>query len=334
MVAIDQKHKSEIRTAFLDLHFGMFIHFGLYSQGKLHEWHMFRKLQSLKSYKSQFLGSFDPDPAGMEQWVKTAKAMGAKYLVCTSKHHDGFCLWDSKVPHLFDPEYHIRNTPFYQKHKRGVLDYLFDAGKKHGIKIGLYYSAVDWSWEKKPLFRFPLFFPKTEARLNEYNTYYQAQLVELGKKYSELLCFWFDGYHFRPGFSEKLRQNDTYELLSTNFPNTLIVSNTGRVDKVTSSGKTDLLLFETADHSGQLSPAPWPRSDPEQLPGEVCLTLNRHWGYNAVDKDYKSPEGIANLVKANIERKSNTLLNFGPQPNGFIADEQVAIAEEIGRKLQ
>ena len=144
-------NKTNLQNEFLKLKFGMFVHFGLYSLGEKHEWHLMRHLMSIKNYTKAFLTKFDPDPTGMEQWVKTAKLMGAKYLVCTSKHHDGFCLWPSEIERKIFPDYTIQNTPFYQKHKKGVLDFLIEAGKKHGIRIGLYHSAVDWSWSKKPL---------------------------------------------------------------------------------------------------------------------------------------------------------------------------------------
>lgn len=325
--------KQTLQQNFLQLQFGMFIHFGLYSLSGEHEWFMYRKMVSIPKYLKSYLTAFNPDPAGMEQWVTTAKAMGAKYIICTSKHHDGFCLWPSNIPRQIYPEYIIQNTAFYQKHHRGVLDFLYDACKKHQIKLGLYHSAVDWSWSKKPWLKPHPFYNPDPVIHQKYMAYYEAQLLELGKRYPDLLCFWFDGNHFRPGFPEIFEQNRIHEVLTHHFPSTLVVSNTGYTEPLRITGKTDLIILETADHSGKLTEALWPRSDPDQLAAEVCLTLNKHWGYNRKDKSYKEPEKIAQLVLANIERRSNTLLNFGPAPNGFILDEQVAIAKKIGEIL-
>ena len=133
----------QAQEEFQDLRFGMFIHFGIYSLGEKEEWHMFTHRMSHEEYKQEFMARFDPDPAGIEQWVTTAKDMGAKYIVATSKHHDGFCLWNTKILHGLYPEYHIRNTEFWKKNEKSVIDYLFEAGRKHGIKIGLYYSTID-----------------------------------------------------------------------------------------------------------------------------------------------------------------------------------------------
>jgi alpha-L-fucosidase len=326
--------RKTLRESFLNLKFGMFVHFGLYSLGEEHEWHMCKHRMSLKAYKAAFLRRFDPDPAGMDQWVRTAKEMGATYVTCTSKHHDGFCLWDSAVPRAVDPDYTIRSTPFYEKHGKGVLDYLFEAGKKHGIRIGLYHSSIDWSWTRKPLFGPQPHINKPGPTHEAYMSYYTKQLVELGERYPDLLYFWFDGNHFRPDFPVQLRQDGVHDMLVQQFKGSLVVSNTGfTTAPVRVTGKTDLIIMENADHSNEAPGAIWPRDDPEQLPGEFCLTFNNHWGYNAADKNFKDPRMIAALVERNAARRSNTLLNFGPAPGGFIPDEQVTLAREIGALL-
>jgi len=313
----------------------MFIHFGLYSLGESHEWHFCRKLLlSMKKYKKKFLTKFNPDPKGIEQWVKTAKKMGAKYLVCTSKHHDGFCLWDTKVPHPTQPDYHIRNTPFWKNNKKDVLEYLFEAGKKHGIKIGLYYSTIDWSWSKRKLFRRPNFIPKNSERLKQYNHYYLSQLHELQERFPENLLFWFDGYQFKSDYPEKIRQKEVYQELTEEYPGLIVASNTGKTTWSSDLGPTDVLLLENPNHQRKIARTPEKSADSSQkIVAELCLTLNRHWGYNKKDKDYKEAKFLAKTVRKNDQAHTNTLLNFGPHWNGYILDEQVKIAEEIGRML-
>jgi alpha-L-fucosidase len=331
---MDLVAKDLIRQAFRKLRFGMFIHFGLYSMGELFEWHLRRKKMNIKTYSTQFIHRFDPDPAGIEQWVKTAKLMGAKYLCCTSKHHDGFCLWNTKIPHEINPEYHIRNTPFFQKHQKSVLDYLFEAGKKYGIRIGLYYSVVDWSWSKKPFLKPHPHLNPDSAIHKRYVAYYLAQLHELKSLYPEVLNFWFDGYQFDKTFPSLLEQDQIYDELSSSYPDLLVVSNSGVTDRLNITGKTDVLILENADHDNRINPTIWPRNDPDQLPGELCCTFNRHWGYNSQDKSYKSPQNIADAVQDNDHKNTNTLLNFGPHWNGFILSEQAEIANQIGILLQ
>ncbi len=111
------------------------------------------------------------------------------------------------------------------------------------------------------------------------------------------------------------------------------IQNTGVTNRINIKGKTDLLELENADHDNKINPALWPRDDPEHLPAELCCTLNRHWGYNAKDHQYKQPDEIAAAVIENDKRDTNTLLNFGPHWNGYIINEQVQIAKKIGEYL-
>jgi alpha-L-fucosidase len=325
------------RREFAALKFGMFIHFGLYSQGQDHEWHMYLRKMSRDAYKTQFLRSFDPDPAGMEQWVLTVKAMGAKYLVCTSKHCDGFCLWPTAHHHALDPEYRIENTLFWDHHQKGVLDYLFEAGRKHNIKIGLYHSVVDWSWSKKR-WRRPPEHAINDIKLEQtYRANLEARLVELIDRYPDILLLWLDAFPLIRDGLNRLHYRDLYATLRAKKADLLIGYNPGRTtfQEDPDPCPVDFHIFENMAHRSEKNPVPYPRpSKLGELPAEVCLTINDHWGYNATDKHYKSPEFIADLVQLNAARYGNTLLNFGPMPNGFISEEQVTIAHQIGDVLQ
>ncbi len=333
---------STAQEEFQNLRFGMFIHFGIYSLGEEHEWHMFKHRMKHDDYKRKFMGRFDPDPKGIEQWVITAKAMGAKYMVVTSKHHDGFCLWDTKINHGVDSEFHIRDTPFWEHHQKSILDYLFEAGRKHGIRIGLYYSTIDWSWTgiEKRAFRpqFHVLLKKKHQDIhNRYVEYYKDQVLELAQLYPDVLCFWFDGYQFRHplhphGFLDYLDYPALYKEIKNINPAILVGNNTGTTKSAKKMGDNDLLLLENMSGLGQSNAAPWPRKS--VLPGEVCLTINRAWGYAKKDKHYKTAESMQRLVIDNALRNANTLLNFGPQPDGYIAQDQVAIAVKIGELLK
>lgn len=320
---------SSAQKSFLELRFGQFIHFGLYSLGEEHEWHMRRHKMSLKRYKNTFLKHFNPDPAGMEQWVINAKEMGAKYITCTAKHLDGFPLWDTSVPHPKDNRYHIRSTPFWKKHGTDIITLLHAACKKHGLKMGLYYCILDCSCNKKVTpFSSPAFVSKKPAARDAYTAYYHAHLEELVKKFDNLLLFWIDGYQFNKDYPEALDANGIYKKVKNLDPRILMCYNSGNTREVRDLGGTDVLIFENMAHHGEKNGAPWPRDDPR--PAEVCLTINNHWGYNSKDKNHKNSSDIMQLVLENERRNSNTLLNFGPKPDGYIADDQVKIAREIG----
>ena len=324
----------QAREDFLKLRFGMFIHFGLYSQGEEHEWHMHLHKMSLSKYRDQFLKSFNPNPKGIEQWVITAKKMGAKYLVCTSKHCDGFCLWDTEFKHGIDPNYHIRNTLFWENNQKGVLDYLFEAGRKHDIKIGLYHAVVDWSWSEKPMFGPPRHGIKNDQTNQHFIENMQERLLELIHRYPDVLLFWLDGYVMVKDGFKRLNYVPMYQKLHEAKPKILIGCNSGTTQHEFKTPVSDILLFENLAGKFEINPVVWPRHDPELLPAEACLTLNEHWGWNATDKDYKNSHAIARLVLENQQRRGNTLLNFGPMPNGYISEEQVEIAEKIGFALK
>jgi alpha-L-fucosidase len=162
----------------------------------------------------------------------------------------------------------------------------------------------------------------------------QDRLLELMAKYPDVLLFWLDGYVMINNGFKRLNYTPMYQKLHEAKLNILIGCNSGTTKHEYTSPASDFLLFENLAGRHEMNPVVWPRHDPSQLPAEACLTVNEHWGWNAVDKDYKDPYAIARLVLENCKRRGNTLLNFGPMPNGYISEEQVVIAETIGNALK
>lgn len=303
--------------------FGMFIHWGIYSvpagewSGKkgYGEWIMhFAQIPLLKYEK--FAGQFDPIKFDAEQWVKLAKKAGMKYLVITSKHHDGFCMWDSKFT-----DYDIVDaTPF----KRDVLAELKQACDKYGVKLCFYYSIMDWhhydylprrEWQRRLTER---------ADFNRYVCYMKSQLKELIEKYDPAVL-WFDGEWEDTWTHEQGK--DLYKYIRSLKPDILI---NNRVDK----GRQGMQgLTKEGDYAGDFG-TPEQEIPLEGLAGvdwESCMTMNKHWGYNKHDSNWKSTKMLIQNIVDIASKGGNYLLNVGPMANGEFPQPCIERLEGIGK---
>ncbi len=304
--------------------FGMFIHWGLYAvpagewKGKTHyaEWIRNSAHIPLKEYE-KFLKKFNPTKFDARRWVRLAKRAGMKYIVITSKHHDGFCNWPSKYT-----DWDIESTPF----KRDILGELAAACRAEGIKFGLYYSIMDWhhpdylprrSWEKKDR-------PAGGADMDRYVRYMKNQLAELIRNYHPAVL-WFDGEWESTWTHE--RGVDLYHYVRSLDPD-IIINN--RVDK----GRKGMIgMTKEGEYLGDFG-TPEQRIPPKGLPGvdwETCMTMNRHWGYNKHDKDFKSVKDLVRKLADIASKGGNFLLNVGPRADGTFPPECVERLEGIGR---
>ncbi len=307
--------------------FGLFIHWGLYAipagkwGDKTHygEWIRHEAQIPLPEYE-KLLDQFNPVKFNAKEWVKLAKSAGMKYIVITSKHHDGFCLFDSKVT-----DWDVMSTPF----KRDILKELSDACKEEGIKMCFYYSIMDWhhpdylprrEWEKEHR-------PEGDANYDRYVEYMKAQLKELVDNYGPLGILWFDGeweetWNFERGF-------DMYNYVRSLQPD-IIVNN--RVDK-SRSGMAGLSKGQSVGDYG----TPEQEVPDKGLPGvdwETCMTMNRHWGYNEYDKFYKSTKALVQLLVDIVSKGGNFLLNVGPMANGEFPPEAIERLKGIGEWMK
>lgn len=302
----------------------MFIHWGLYAipagewKGNTNhaEWIRTSAQIPLKEY-DQFVPQFNPVQFNAESWVRMAKDAGMKYITITSKHHDGFCLWDSK-----QTDFDVMSTPF----KRDILKELADACKKiGGIKLCFYHSIMDWhhpdynerrEWEKDR--------PVAGTDRKRYIQYLKNQLKELLTNYGEIGVLWFDGEW--EGFWTHEDGKDLYNYVRSLQPN-IIINN--RVDK----GRGGMAgMTSDGDYAGDFG-TPEQEIPETGLPGvdwESCMTMNNNWGYNKADKKFKSvSELIRNLVDIN-SKGGNLLLNIGPMSDGNFPPESVERLQAIG----
>jgi alpha-L-fucosidase len=300
---------------FAEAQFGMFIHFGLYSQaggvwkGKsvkgYAEWLQSKQKIDKEEY-AQLLETFNPSGFDADFIVSTAKQAGMNYLVITSKHHEGFCLWDSEYT-----EYDVAGTPF---RGRDILDELNKACKTHGIKFGLYYSILDWHHPAQSGLGGQN--QIVEGRKQEYVDYQKNQVMELIERYDPAIL-WFDGDWARWWTMED--GIDLYNAIRTANPG-IIVNN--RVAK-REGFELDFVTQEQKHFSDAFS-RHW----------EGCYTMNKSWGYKKHDQNWKSPQTIYDKLKDINSKGGNLLLNVGPDGNGEIQPEAIDILKKTAQLLE
>jgi alpha-L-fucosidase len=304
------------REWFRNAKFGLFIHWGLYcelagggDQGSA-EWIMNQKQIPIAQYE-KLANFFNPVAFNPAEWVAMVKKAGMKYITITSKHHEGFAMFDSKVS-----DYNVvKRTPY----GKDILRMLKDECDKQGIKLFFYYSQLDW--------HNPDYYPRghtgqgytgrpDHGDWNKYLDYMNGQLTELLTNYGEIGGIWFDGMWDKPDADWHL--DKTYALIHKLQPGALIGSNH---HKAPFPGE-DFQMFER-DLPGQNTMGFNQTGTISDLPLEMCETMNGSWGFNLVDTHYKSSKQlIQTLVKAS-GYGANMLLNTGPMPNGKILPENV-----------
>ena len=244
-----------------------------------------------------------------------------KYITITSKHHDGFCMFDSKLT-----AYDIVDATPYGK---DPMKALADACHKQGIKLFFYYSLLDW--------HHPDYFPRgktgkppgarTKGDWKKYVAYYQGQVRELCTNYGEIGGIWFDGWWDRPDADWDLA--GTYRLIHELQPGALVGNN----HHVAPFPGEDFQMFEQ-DLPGENSAGFNKAGVAARLPLETCLTMNQSWGYNARDTKYKTPEQIIHALVGAAGRGANLLLNVGPRPDGTIGPEFAERLLAVGKWLE
>ncbi|AJY48096.1 alpha-L-fucosidase [Martelella endophytica] len=304
---------------FVESRFGLFIHWGLYAIGARHEWLMSREEIAPEVYERYF-ELFDPDAYDPRLWAKRARAAGMKYAVLTTKHHEGFCLWDSAVT-----DYKATNTPS----GRDLVAEYVEAFRAEGLKIGFYHSLIDWHHPDFPIDIFhPLRNHPDAARLNEsrdvrrYADYLHAQVEELLTRYGKIDIMWYDFSY--PGRSYKglagKGRNDwnSEKLLATTrrLQPGIIINN--RLDLLDLPGFVpDIMTPE------QYTPRVAPTVKGEPVTWEACHTFSGSWGYDRDEETWKDAEQLIKLLVGTVSLGGNLLMNVGPTARGLFDDRAV-----------
>lgn len=318
---------------FMEERFGMFIHWGLYAIPARGEWVMSHEKITVEEYE-KLLSQFDPVDYNPKEWARLAKKAGMKYVVMTAKHHDGFCLFDSKLT-----DYKCTNT---LAGRDLVLEFL-EAFRAEGIKVGLYFTLIDWHHPDYPKYN-DLYHPmrgKEEYReetihFDRYLEYMHGQIKELVTNYGKLDILWFD-FSYEDMCGEKWRAAELIEMVRSFQPDVIIDN------RLEGSGEKNgsITTAEPLPYSGdfacpeQIIPPEGIKDDHgDMLPWELCATMNNHWGYCAADKAYKTPETIIRKLVECVSKGGNFMLNVGPDAKGNIPRQSTEILTEVGKWME
>ena len=277
--------------------FGMFIHFGLYSVIGRHEWVMEMEGIPVAEYESLAL-RFTPKPNSIRDWIKLARRAGMKYVVMTTKHHEGFC--------LFDTEYTDYCAPKQAGGRDLVAEYV-EAARIEGLRFGFYYSLMDWHHPDGARCA------KDEAARRRFVDYIHGQVRELMTNYGKVDMLWYDvPWPLSAEGWESVKMNRMVRDLQ---PDIIINDRSGLPED-----------FST--------PEQYVRGEPTGRAWEVCMTMNRSWGYHKADDAWKNPKQILNYLITCARDGGNYLLNIGPRADGSVPDDSVYILNIVGDWLK
>ncbi len=283
---------------FSEARFGMFIHWGLYAILARGEWVMYLERIPRDEY-ARLADKFKPKKFDADAWAALAKEAGMKYMVLTTRHHDGFSLFDSKVSDF---------TSVKTAAGRDLVAEYVEACRRAGLRVGFYYSLLDWRWPE--YWRGPKGDPDGWER---FLSYVHSQVEELCTQYGKIDVLWYDGSW--PYSAEEWRSAELNKRVRELQPGILINNRSGLPED-----------FDTPEKV--VTPSP---------PGrmwEACMTINDSWGYNAGDRNWKSVRQLIHILVGCASREGNLLLNVGPRADGTIQPEAVRRLREIGRWMR
>ena len=309
------------RKDFADAKFGIFLHWGLYSMFGQGEWYMTNENINCHEY-AKVAQAFYPHNFNAHQWIAAIKKSGARYITFTTRHHEGFSMWDTK-----QSDYNIVHTPY----GKDIVKQLVDECHRQQIGIHLYYSHLDWTRDDYPIGRTGRGTGRTAGKANwpAYYDFMNKQLTELLSNYGKINAIWFDGWwdHDQDSIPFNWELPEQYALIHRLQPACLIGNNHHQPPF---EGE-DIQIFER-DVPGE-NKAGLSGQDISRLPLETCQTMNGMWGYKVKDQNYKTARELIQLLVRTSGKGANLLLNIGPQPDGSLPAVALNRLEEIGKWL-
>jgi alpha-L-fucosidase len=275
--------------------FGMFIHWGLYSVVGRHEWVMENEAIPVAEYE-QLAGKFTPKPNAARAWAKLARQAGQKYMVMTTKHHEGFCHFNSKLTNYCAPQ---------QAAGRDLVKEYVDAARAEGLRVGFYYSLMDWHHPDGARCA------DNEDARRRFVDYIHGQVRELCTNYGKLDVLWYDvNWPLKPEGWESAKMNAMVRGLQ---PEIIINNRSGLPED-----------FATPEQNVNAADRAW----------EACMTMNGSWGYQKADDDWKSPKTVLKYLITCARDGGNYLLNIGPRADGSIPEDSIRILTAVGKWME
>jgi alpha-L-fucosidase len=322
-----EKEKTERLQWWTEARFGMFIHWGLYAQAARHEKVKKNENMSDEVYQKYF-DIFNPDLFNPTEWAKKAKAAGMKYAVITTKHHDGFCMFESEYT-----DYDIMNTPY----GKDIIKEWIEAFRAEGLGVGFYYSIIDWH---HPEFTIDRVYPKktnyTQEEYDElnknrdmsiYREYLKNQVREILTNYGKVDVLWLD-YSYPGKFGKDKDDWGSVELLKMvrKLQPEILVND--RLDLKDYEGGWD---FTTPE---QFKVQKWPEENGVRIPWETCQTFSGSWGYYRDEYTWKDKKQLLVLLIESVSKGGNVLLNVGPTARGTFDDRADKALAEMGEWMK
>jgi len=316
-----EQEKAERMAWWTEARFGLFIHWGTYAMAARHEWVKNREEMTDEEYQKYF-ELFDPDLYDPAEWARAARRAGMKYFVVTSKHHEGFCLWDSDYT-----DYKATKTPCGED----LLHPMVEAFRAEGLKVGFYYSLIDWHHPDYTVDRIHPMRNSDEERarnkdrdMGRYREYLHNQVRELMTEFGPIDCLFLDFSY--PGPDGKGRDDwDSIKLIKMIRklqPNVIV---NDRLDLLDVPGGWD---FRTPE---QFKPRDWVTMDGVKVPWETCQTFSGSWGYYRDETSWKSVKQLLVLLIETVSKGGNLLLNVGPTARGTFDHRAMERLEGMGQ---
>jgi alpha-L-fucosidase len=314
------EQKAQRMQWWTEARFGMFIHWGLYAEAARHEWVKNAERLSNEQYQKYF-DLWYPDLYNPTEWAKAAKNAGMKYFVVTSKHHEGFCLWDSKYT-----DYKATNTPW----GKDLLKPMVEAFRAEGLKVGFYYSLLDWH---HPDFTVDHLHPMRDNQqeraknkdrdMRKYADYVYNQVKELMTEFGQIDCLFLDfSYPGEDGKGHNDWQSERLIKMIRELQPGIIIDD--RADLMDTDYGWD---YRTPE---QFMPREWVTMDGKQVPWETCQTFSGSWGYYRDEESWKSPQQLVAMLIETVSKGGNLLLNVGPTARGCFDDRALDRLSAMG----
>ena len=299
--------------------FGLFIHFGLYALAARHEWVKSYEEISNEDYQKYF-DHFDPDLYDPKAWAKAAKEAGMKYFIITTKHHEGFCLWDTKYT-----DYKVTNTPY----GKDILGPMVEAFRAEGLKVGFYHSLLDWHHPdytvdaRHPMRNNEAYKAMDKDRdITRYSEYLYNQVEELMTQFGKIDIIWFD-FTVRPadgfpGKGKEIWQSEKLLKMIRSYQPDIIINDRLEIDQ-------DVKTPE------QFQPREWFKVDGKPVAWEACQTMSGSWGYYRDEESWKSVEMMIKMLVDSVSKGGNMIMNVGPTARGEFDYRAMNALEGIGK---